>query len=172
MNNPATAPYRPLRAAIVALAARWILGGIFVYMGLTKALHPVDFLKILRQYQMTESHVLLNVIAAALPWFEVVCGVLLLSGVAVRGAAFLSLAMLIPFTLIVLNRAMNIHDEKAIPFCAIRFDCGCGAGEVVICHKLLENCLLLFLSMLLLALPINRWCLRYHLLNGGQRSYP
>src|SRR6266478_5841367 len=109
MNNPATAPYRLLRTAIVALAARWILGGIFVYMGLTKALHPVDFLKILRQYQMTESHILLNVIAAALPWFEVVCGLLLLTGVAVRGAASLSLAMLIPFTLIVLNRAMGIH---------------------------------------------------------------
>jgi len=172
MNNQTAASCRPVKPAIVALVARWILGALFVYMGLSKALHPVDFLKILRQYQMTESHVVLNLIAAALPWFEVVCGLLLLSGVAVRGAALLSLAMLIPFTLIVLNRAMDIHDQKAIPFCAIRFDCGCGAGEVVICHKLLENCLLIFLSMLLVALPVNRWCLRYHLLNGGTRPTP
>jgi uncharacterized membrane protein YphA (DoxX/SURF4 family) len=172
LTNPASAPCRPLNSAILALVARWILGGIFVYMGLTKALHPVDFLKILREYQMTESHVLLNLIAAALPWFEVVCGLLLLCGVAVRGAAFLSLAMLIPFTFIVLKRAMDIHDEKAIPFCAIRFDCGCGAGQVIICHKLLENSLLIFLSMLLLALPVKRWCLRYHLLNGGPRPFP
>ena len=172
MNNQTAASCRPVKPAIVALVARWILGALFVYMGLSKALHPVDFLKILRQYQMTESHVVLNLMAAALPWFEVVCGLLLLSGVAVRGAALLSLAMLIPFTLIVLNRAMDIHDQKAIPFCAIRFDCGCGAGEVVICHKLLENCLLIFLSMLLVALPVNRWCLRYQLLNGGLRPSP
>ena len=31
----------------LALLARWILGGIFVYMGLVKAAHPVDFLKLL-----------------------------------------------------------------------------------------------------------------------------
>src|SRR6266498_3898563 len=164
MNNPS---YRPLKAAIVALAARWILGGVFIYMGLTKALHPVDFLKLLRQYEMIESHVLLNLIAAALPWFEVVCGVLLLSGVAVRGSAFMSLAMLVPFTLIVLNRALGIHDAKAIPFCAIRFDCGCGAGEVVICHKLIENSLLILLSALLVFVPVNRWCLRSELVKGG-----
>ncbi len=151
----------------MALAARCILGAVFVYMGFTKALHPVDFLKLLRQYEMIESHVLLNLIAAALPWFEVVCGVLLLSGVAVRGSAFMSLAMLVPFTLIVLNRALGIHDAKAIPFCAIRFDCGCGAGEVVICHKLIENSLLILLSALLVFVPVNRWCLRSELVKGG-----
>src|SRR5439155_10081022 len=94
---------------LVALAARCTLGGVFVYMGLTKALHPVDFLKLLRQYEMIDNHLMLNLIAAALPWFEVVCGGLLLSGIAVRGSALMSLAMLVPFTLIVLNRALAIH---------------------------------------------------------------
>jgi len=149
----------------IAVAARWILGGLFVYMGLNKAFHPVDFLKILREYQMVESHVLLNFIAAVLPWFEVLCGLLLAGGIAVRGSALMLLVMLIPFTLIVLNRAMGIHEAKAIPFCAIRFDCGCGAGEVVICHKLLENSLLIVLSALLLGLRGERWCLRYGLAN-------
>src|SRR6058998_294072 len=167
MTERGTFPSRLLGQELVAFAARWILGSVFVYMGLTKALHPVDFLKILRQYEMVESHVLLNLIAAALPWFEVLCGVLLLSGVAVRGSAFMSLAMLVPFTWIVLNRALGIHEAKAIPFCAIRFDCGCGAGEVVICHKLLENSLLMLLSGLLVCVPVNRWCLRSELVKGG-----
>jgi hypothetical protein len=75
----------------------------------------------------------------ALPWFEVVCGLLLLGGIGVRGSALMLLVMLVPFSLIVLQRALAIQTAQAIPFCAIRFDCGCGAGEVIVCHKLLEN---------------------------------
>ena len=78
-------------------------------MGLNKALpHPEYFLKLVRQYDMVTSPFLLNSIAAALPWFEVYCGVLLLAGVAVRGAALKLVAMLVPFTLIVLKRALAI----------------------------------------------------------------
>src|ERR1043166_2901543 len=148
---------------IISLMARWVLGGIFIYMGLTKALHPVDFLKILREYHLIDSHVLLNLVAAGLPWFEIVCGLLLLAGVAVRGAALLLLAMLIPFSLAVLNRALAIHAAKSIAFCAIRFDCGCGAGEVIICRKLLENTLLILSSGFLLFIRSPRWCLRHDL---------
>jgi hypothetical protein len=28
----------------IALVARWVLGAVFIYMGLTKALHPEQFL--------------------------------------------------------------------------------------------------------------------------------
>jgi len=151
----------------VGSAARWILGCVFVYMGLSKALHAVDFLKLLRQYEMVQSHVLLNLIAAVLPWFEVLCGLLLLAGIAVRGSAFMSLVMLVPFFFIVWHRAMAIREANAIPFCAIRFDCGCGAGEVNICYKLLESSLLMLLSGLLITVRSNRWCLRYDLVKSG-----
>jgi len=170
MNQSTSSPRLSVPDAL-AVAARWILGGVYVYMGLSKALHPVDFLKILREYQMIDNHLLLNLIAASLPWFEVLCGSLLLAGVAVRGSALMSLAMLVPFTLIVLNRALAIQHAKAIAFCAIRFDCGCGAGEVVICHKLVENGLLLLLSVLLVCLRTNRGCLRYELVKIRQRQY-
>jgi uncharacterized membrane protein YphA (DoxX/SURF4 family) len=145
----------------VGVLARWILGGVFVYMGLNKVAHPVDFLKILREYNMVGSHTMLNFIAAALPWVEVYCGLLLLVGIAVRGSASLLIGMLVPFTVVVLNRALAVQAANPIPFCAIRFDCGCGAGEVLICHKLLENCLLILLSLLLLVGGGNRWCLQY-----------
>lgn len=69
-----------------ATLARWWLGVVFIYMGLHKALpHPEGFLKLVRQYDMVSNPVWLNMIGAALPWFEVYCGVLLLAGVAVRG---------------------------------------------------------------------------------------
>src|SRR5438094_1526903 len=127
-----------------AVMARWLLGILFIYMGLNKALHPVEFLKLVRQYEMVTSPWLLNSIAAALPWFEVFCGLLLLAGVAVRGSALISLLMLAPFTLLILRRALALSAAKTIPFCAVAFDCGCGTGEVVACHKLVENCALIF----------------------------
>jgi uncharacterized membrane protein YphA (DoxX/SURF4 family) len=127
---------------VAALAARWLLGGVFIYMGLNKALHPVEFLKLVRQYNITEQYLFLNIIASALPWFEVFCGFLLVLGVAVRGTALLLVAMLVPFTILILQRALGIQHARGIPFCAIKFDCGCGGGEVLICRKLLENTLL------------------------------
>ena len=117
-------------------------------MGLVKALHPEDFLKLVRQYQMVNSPFLLDSIAAVLPWFEVFCGLLLLAGVAVRGAALMVLLMLGPFTIIVFRRALAIAAAKTLPFCDVAFDCGCGTGEVVACNKLVENCAMIFLLQL------------------------
>jgi len=152
---------------MVAFALRCALGALFVYMGLTKALHPVDFLKVLREYHITDNSVSLNLIASVLPWFEVVCGLFLLSGVAVRGASLVSVAMLVPFTIAILHRALAVHQAKPGPFCAIRFDCGCGAGEVVVCHKLLENTFLILVSGFLVFAPPRRWLLRPTFLAGG-----
>ena len=60
-------------------------GGMFLYMGMSKAVDPVNFLKLLRQYDLTQSSLILNSLASALPWFEAFCGLLLLTGIAVRG---------------------------------------------------------------------------------------
>ncbi len=87
-----------MRASVVTLLARLILGGLYVFMGASKALEPVSFLKLVREYEVVASPVGLNLVAATLPWFEVLCGLLLLAGVAVRGTALVSFAMLVPFT--------------------------------------------------------------------------
>jgi uncharacterized membrane protein YphA (DoxX/SURF4 family) len=161
MNS--ASPFRDHVLPLLGTLARWALGCLFIYMGLKKALDPVDFLKLVRQYDMVHSSLLLNLIAAALPWFEVFCGGLLLGGIAVRGAAALSLLMLVPFTLIVLQRALAIQAAQGLPFCAIRFDCGCGAGEVAICFKLAENSLLILLSALFVVWRNDRWALKHTL---------
>jgi uncharacterized membrane protein YphA (DoxX/SURF4 family) len=145
-----TTSHRHQIIEVLLLAARWLLGGLFIYMGLHKVLHPIDFLKLVRQYEMVSSPVLLNSLAAALPWFEVFCGVLLVIGIAVRGTALVTLAMLIPFTIVVFHRAQGIAAATGILFCAVKFDCGCGGGEMFICRKLLENFGLMLLSILLL----------------------
>jgi len=146
------------------LLARWLLGGLFVYMGLKKALDPVQFLKLVHQYQMVNSPLLLNSIASALPWFELFCGLLLLAGVAVRGSALILVLMLVPFTVLVLKRAFGIAGAEGLPLCDVKFDCGCGTGEVFICRKVLENSFLLLLSCWLLTGPGRRLALRYSLM--------
>jgi uncharacterized membrane protein YphA (DoxX/SURF4 family) len=153
-----------------AVLARWVLGAVFLYTGLSKALHPVDFLKLLRQYDLVQYYWLLNAIAAALPWFEIFCGLLLLAGIAVRGTALTLMLMLVPFTVLVFHRALVIRSALAIPFCMVKFDCGCGTGVVFICRKLLENLFLMLLSCWLLVGFGRQFCLRFSLSKPHSRQ--
>lgn len=149
------------------VAARWFLGALFVYTGLEKGLDPVSFLKLVRQYDLVQTPFLLNSIAATLPWFEVFCGLLLLAGIAVRGAALTLVAVLIPFTAVVWHRALVLQGARAIPFCAVKFDCGCGTGEEFICRKLLENAGLILVSIWLLGGRGRILSLRYGFASGS-----
>ena len=141
---------KPTLPDLLSIVARWFLAAVFIRMGLSKALEPEQFIKLTHQYNLMSSPWLLNSVAATLPWFEIFCGILLLAGVAVRGTALVLIAMLVPFTLVVLNRALAIASAKSIAFCAVKFDCGCGAGEVLICHKLVENSFQILLACWLL----------------------
>ncbi len=142
---------------------RWVLGGCFIYMGLNKALHPAEFLKLVRQYDIVQWYLLLNLIATLLPWFEVFCGLLLVTGVAVRGSALMLVLMLVPFTLVVIRRALAIQTATGLAFCVIKFDCGCGTGEVLICRKIAENAAMVLVALGLMFCRTGRWSLRYAL---------
>lgn len=167
MNQEARQSSNGSIAAGLGVLARWVLGCVFVYMGFSKALHPVDFLKLVHQYDLVSTSLLLNSIAAALPWFEVFCGLLLLAGVAVRGTALMLIGMLIPFTWLVVQRALQIAATQHIPFTAVKFDCGCGNGEVFIWKKMIENSALFLLSCWLLSGAGRRFCARYSLFLPG-----
>jgi uncharacterized membrane protein YphA (DoxX/SURF4 family) len=143
--------------SIFAFLARWLLGVVVIYTGVSKALDPVSFLKLVQQYDVFRNYILLNSIAAILPWFEIFCGLLLMAGIAIRGTALILMVMLASFSGLVLNHALGIMSAKAIPFCAVKFDCGCGTGEVFACHKLPENFFLVILSIGLLIVPSNKF---------------
>jgi uncharacterized membrane protein YphA (DoxX/SURF4 family) len=166
MTHPQAGAWRERAASAWPVVARWVLGALFIYMGLGKAVHPVEFLKLVRQYDLVSVPLLLNVIASLLPWFEVFCGLLLVLGVAVRGSALLLLAMLIPFTVIVIKRALAIQSVLHLAFCAIKFDCGCGTGEVFICRKIAENAALALLCAFLLCCRRSKWSVRHALAQG------
>lgn len=132
------------------LLARVILGGLFIYMGAVKLGDPVAFLKLINQYQMNLPPFFLNSVAVALPWFEILCGTALILGIFLRGSAVLIAIMLLAFTPVVLNRAFGIMAAEGIPFMDVKFDCGCGAGEVYIWKKTIENTAFLLLSLIVL----------------------
>lgn len=139
-----SAPAKPLR--FLLLAARLLLGTMLIVMGWNKAMDPVGFLKLLREYQMLASPWPINAVAAWLPWFEIFCGMLLLGNVATRGTALIVASLFLFFSTAILLRALDLHAGGTQPFCSLRFDCGCGAGEVFVCSKLVENVLWFALS--------------------------
>lgn len=138
---------------IAALVARVVLGGVFIYMGLGKALDPIAFLKQVRQFELVSQPLALNFIAAVLPWFEVVCGALLVAGIRARAAALPAFVLLVGFTTAVVLRSLAVQPGSGVPFCSLRFDCGCGTGEILICGKLAENTALAGLALIVLLRP-------------------
>ena len=162
MSDPASTTGTSWRDRFI-LAARWLLAATFIYSGMAKALQPADFLKLIHEYDLVRAPLLLNLIAATLPWFEVFCGLLLAAGVAVRGTAVVAILMLVPFTGAVWQRALELQGVSGLAFCAIRFDCGCGTGEVAICRKLTENAGLICLATAVALSRDSLWAVRHRL---------
>lgn len=147
------------------LLGRLIVGGVFVYLGYLKIQAPQEFLKVIKEFEILplDPPELINSVAVLLPWLEVFCGLCLLLGIFLRGASFTLLVSLIVFTAAVALRALGIYQAEEIAFCAIKFDCGCGTGEVFICSKLLENTGLILACFPVLFSRSRRFCL------GGKR---
>jgi len=74
--------------------------------------------------------------------------------------------MLVPFTFLVFRRALAVQSALDIPFCMVKFDCGCGNGEVFICRKLLENFFFIVFSGWLLAGYGRKLCVRHSLMGS------
>jgi len=158
LHPPAARVHSRSSGGMLPVLARWLLGAAFIYLGASKAVEPVEFLKVVRQYNLLKSPLLLNLVSSALPWFEIFCGLLLVAGVAVRGTAALVLAMLALFTGAIIWRALAEAELSGLALCAVRFDCGCGAGEVLACRKFVENGLLMALAAFLSVSNAPRFC--------------
>ena len=93
---------------------RVVLGGLFVYAGVAKALAPLDFAQDIRNYRLVGQG-LSFIAAVVLPWIEIVAGVFLAAGIWKRGAALLISGLLVFFialTLVTMARGIDV-------------DCGC-----------------------------------------------
>ena len=104
------------------LAVHWLLalgvGGVFVYASLSKIADPQAFAKIVYHYQLIGPSAALgfvpaNLLAVALPWLELIAGVLLITGLWRREAAVVTAVMLAVFVIAVgsaLARGIDIQN--------------------------------------------------------------
>jgi putative oxidoreductase len=77
--------------------ARWMLGLAFVWAALSKLGDLPMFLIAAERYELPLPAVVVRTLAAALPWVELACGLLLLVGIGVRLALVAVVVLLLSF---------------------------------------------------------------------------
>ena len=97
---------------------RFFLGAMFIYAAVPKIMAPFDFAVDVYNYKLLPGFAV-GLVAAGLPWLEIVAGALLVLGIRVRACALVITGMLAAFTL-----AMFINTVRGIDV-----DCGCFATE-------------------------------------------
>ena len=93
------------------LAARMILGGVFIFASIDKIIHPAAFAEAVYNYQILPD-TLITLTAMILPWLELILGIFLVLGLWLPGAALLiNLLMVTFFGSLVFNlsRGLDIH---------------------------------------------------------------
>jgi Methylamine utilisation protein MauE len=109
---------------IVEYACRWFAGLIFIYASLHKIMNPCQMAMDIYHYRLFPG-VLINLIAIALPFLELILGLCLIVGFLPRGAA-LGISLILSVFMIVLT--INLIR-------GIDFTCGCFSAEGDWCEK-------------------------------------
>lgn len=108
---PTARPWLPL-------VARVVLGGVWLWAGGAKVTDLAASVRAVRAYQLLPDGVA-TVVGAGLPWLEIVLGLLLVAGVAVRFGSLFAAALLVVFLIGIISAAAR----------DLRIDCGCfGSG--------------------------------------------
>lgn len=82
----------------LALAFRIYIGIIFIYSGMFKIVYTAEFAETIAGYEILP-YWALNIFAIALPWIELLSGILLIAGIRTKSAAAIIAGMLILFSL-------------------------------------------------------------------------
>ena len=127
---------------ILLLSIRLVLGFIFIFAAVTKVADPVGFSQSIYNYKLMPDF-FINFLAVAIPWIELVAGILLVFGITVKENSVILSGLLVVFIIAVaisLARGLDI-------------DCGCFGtvdGSKVGIMKILENTGLLILGLILI----------------------
>ena len=101
----------------LVLLSRIVLGTVFIVASIDKIAVPSLFADSVQAYQILPLP-LINLFAIVLPWVELLCGLMILTGVALRASA-----SIIAVTLVVFVAAMILS-----LFRGLNIDCGCFGG--------------------------------------------
>jgi putative oxidoreductase len=142
------------------LAFRLFLAAVFIYAAAQKIGKPAAFAEEIHNYGVVDYGAPLYLMAVVLPWLELLCGLALVAGVFVRGAALVLLALNAMFLVVIAKRTVGFL-HGGTPFLKVYFDCGCGFGATYAWKKLLEDTVYFLLSMVLLFAPVHRFAISY-----------
>ena len=102
----------------VGAVCRLLLGGIFIYTGLPKLMHPAEFARLVYGYRILHPS-LVNLVGITLPWIEVIAGAFLVIGILPRSSAAVIAGLLGVFIVggfLALARGMEIKCGCFFPF--------------------------------------------------------
>lgn len=120
------------------LFSRFILGFIFVYAAVEKIADPDGFAVSISNYRILPI-AMVNIFAIALPWLELITGILLIYGICTKENSFIIGNLMLVFTIMIMIAVLRGLD----------IDCGCfgtGDAQKVGLIKIIENLILLIVS--------------------------
>ena len=128
-----------LNNSFLNLAARLILGVIFILSGVAKIGEPAAFAKEIANYNMMPNY-LINIWALTLPWIELICGLFLMVGIRLKANSIVSSGLYLIFNIAIAYAMLQ----------GLNINCGCHAAllaEQVGFPKIFQNTSLLLLSL-------------------------
>lgn len=121
---------------------RLILGVVFIYASLDKLYNQEEFSRAIYNYKFFPE-ILINIFAIVVPYLEIICGILIITGIYLRGSSLIITLMLF-FFIIALTQAY---------IRGLDISCGCFSLETVsnksdILQRIIEDILLIIASII------------------------
>ena len=120
------------------LFSRLLLGFVFIYASVEKIADLDGFAVSISNYRILPIS-LVNIFAIALPWFELITGILIIYGICIKENSFIIGSLTLVFTVMILVAVLRGLD----------IDCGCfgtGDAQKVGLRKIIENLILIVVS--------------------------
>lgn len=114
-GKPSSVLLRALTNPYVSLASRLILGGVFLYAGVSKVFDPGALAASIRSYELPLPEGFVTLWAHALPLLEILLGLYLLIGLFSRASAWSASGLIVLFSVVLIQGAVR----------GLEIDCGC-----------------------------------------------
>ena len=148
------------RPAPVPVTLRWtlvflrtLLGGIFILAGAAKLRDPEFFAFTLRAFELGIPSGLVPTLAYGIPWLELLCGCLLVTGLVARPAALVIGAMMLAFIAGILSLQWRGLDVNCPCFGTLSFVCD---GPLGACH-LVRNAVFAVVALFVVSRGASDW---------------
>ena len=148
-RKPEKTPPKRTGVSYALLALRLVVGGVFAYAASKKLLAPVEeFEAAIRTYEVLSNGALVHLTAVALPWVELIAGVLLIFGAFLRWTLIAHGVLLLVFIVLISQGMIRGLD----------IDCGCfGQGPSTPIDTLVRDFVLLAAVVIQLKWLPQRW---------------